>query len=69
MFVPRKNEQASKQESADEAPKSSLSGDDYRQALICWLDRVCEGQMPRLYVRQWPGLYAKVESSDDEVAC
>lgn len=34
-----------------------LGNTSYSEALSCWMDRVCEGQMPRLYVRQWPGLY------------
>nr|CAB3238848.1 dnaJ homolog subfamily C member 16-like [Phallusia mammillata] len=38
---------------------------DYGNALMQWMDRVCEGQMPRLYVRQWPGLYLRDDAFDD----
>ena len=41
-----------------------LSASGYGNALTQWVDRVFEGQMPRLYVRQWPGLYLR--TSDDE---
>ncbi|XP_076818892.1 dnaJ homolog subfamily C member 16-like [Clavelina lepadiformis] len=43
------------------------SGSSYLDSLTHWMDRVCEGQLPRLYVRQWPGLYTRSpDVSDNE---
>lgn len=38
----------------------------YEEALSNWMDKLIGGQMPRLYVRQWPGLYLHpFESQED----
>lgn len=53
-----------------EAPKFDdlMLISEYYTTLVNWMDRVCEGQLPRLYVRQWPGLYTRSsDTSDDEV--
>ncbi|XP_078485746.1 dnaJ homolog subfamily C member 16-like [Ciona intestinalis] len=45
----------------------SLGGDSaYAKALLNWRDRVLEGQMPRLYVRQWPSLYDRYDDIEDD---
>lgn len=46
--------------------KLGLEDSGYSEALNCWMDRVREGQMPRLYLRQWPGLYTHDCSMQDE---
>ena len=52
-----------------QSPFVSDSSSEYSANLSLWIDRVQDGQFPRLYVRQWPGLYARtpdVSDSEDD---
>lgn len=46
--------------------KFGVEDGGYFEALSRWMDRVREGQMPRLYVRQWPGLYSRDSSMQED---
>nr|XP_039266564.1 dnaJ homolog subfamily C member 16-like [Styela clava] len=65
IFVPRGVKWSSR-EAAQNLAEHSTEQESYNEALSCWMDRVREGQMPRLYVRQWPGLYVHSEENEEE---
>jgi len=57
--------------SAEEADSLNFSSffdnnpSEYLSNLSMWFDRVQDGQFPRLYVRQWPGLYVRTPDNFD----
>ena len=67
--VPNSESETSKKLFDNSIGDTSLSNDnvnEYSVGLEHWLDRVCDGQLPRLYVRQWPGLYTRSSNSSDD---
>ena len=44
---------------------ASDTASEYAISLDLWLGRVRDGQLPRLYVRQWPGLYDRASDYSD----